>query len=119
MRGLLACVAAALLLAAGALAVVWVASRWFWPYKPCPRCTGSGRNPGSNTKRHGDCRRCKGARRVRRLGAGHVHRLRLSIRNNRNKETKSSAAKGSTAPGAATAAGAWPPSSWASSSWPR
>ena len=74
------------LLAAPGLAVVWLASRWLWPYKPCPKCDGTGRNPGSNTKRHGDCRRCKGARRVRRLGAGHVHRLRLSIRNNRKEK---------------------------------
>lgn len=70
---------AGLLLAALGLFIAWVVSRWFWPYKPCPKCDGTGRNPGSNEKRHGDCKRCKGARRVRRFGAGHVHRAKLAI----------------------------------------
>lgn len=68
-----------LLLAAAALAIVWAVSRLLWPYRPCPRCRGTGRNPGSNKRRHGDCKRCKGSGRVRRFGAGHVHRLKLSV----------------------------------------
>lgn len=71
--------AAGLVLALTGLALVWLISRLFWPYRPCRRCKGTGRNPGSNGRRHGDCRRCKGARRVRRFGAGRVHRLKLSI----------------------------------------
>jgi hypothetical protein len=75
------------LLAALALFAAWVVSRLFWPYKPCPRCDGTGRNPGSNERRHGDCRRCKGARRVRRFGAGHVHRAKIAILNRTRKES--------------------------------
>ena len=66
-------------LAALGLALAWAASRLWWPYKPCRRCGATGRNPGSNDRRHGDCRRCHGARRVRRFGAGYVHRLKLAI----------------------------------------
>lgn len=76
------------LLAALGLFIAWVVSRLFWPYKQCPRCDGSGRNPGSNERRHGDCRRCKGARRVRRSGAGHVHRAKLAILNRNRNEGK-------------------------------
>jgi hypothetical protein len=68
-----------LLLAAAGLSLAWALSRLLWPYKPCPRCKGSGRNPGSNNRRHGDCRRCKGTRRIRRSGARYVHRLKLSL----------------------------------------
>ena len=68
-----------MLAALGLLAAWVVISRLFWPYKPCGRCKGTGRNLGSNDRRHGDCRRCKGARRVRRAGAGHVHRAKLAI----------------------------------------
>lgn len=68
-----------LLLALAALFIWWAVSRLFWPYRPCPRCDGTGRNPGSNERRHGDCRRCKGARRIRRFGAQYVHRVKLAI----------------------------------------
>lgn len=74
-----------LLLAALALFIAWAVSRLLWPYKPCPRCDGTGRNAGSNEKRHGDCKRCKGTSRVRRFGAGHVHRAKLSILASRKK----------------------------------
>lgn len=70
---------AGLLLTATALSAAWLVSRLLWPYKPCRRCKGSGRNPGSNDRRHGDCKRCKGTRRVRRFGARPVHRAKLSI----------------------------------------
>ncbi len=75
------------LLAALALLAAWIVSRLFWPYKPCPRCDGTGRNAGSNKRRHGDCKRCKHTGRIRRFGAGHVHRAKLAILN-RNRETR-------------------------------
>ncbi len=68
-------------LTAMALALAWLISRLLWPCKPCPRCHGSGRNPGSNTRRHGNCKRCKGARRIRRADAGYVHRVKLALLN--------------------------------------
>lgn len=63
------------------LAAAWFVSCWRWPYKPCPKCQGSGRNRGSNRRRHGDCKRCGGDRRVQRPGARAVHRAILAIRN--------------------------------------
>ena len=72
---------AAMALAVLILAAVFLLSRWRWPYKPCRKCEGTGRNTGSNGRRHGDCKRCKGARRVQRSGARTVHRVLLSIRN--------------------------------------
>lgn len=75
-----------LALAITGLALAWLISRLFWPYKPCRRCKGTGRNPGSNARRHGDCRRCRGTRRVRRFGARTVHRARLAILNSTRKE---------------------------------
>lgn len=68
-----------LALAITGLALAWLISRLFWPYKPCRRCKASGRNRGSNDRRHGDCRRCRGTRRVRRFGARTVHRARLAL----------------------------------------
>ena len=70
-----------LVLAVLALAAWWFVSRWRWPYRPCPRCQGSGRNRGSNRRRHGDCKRCGGTHRVQRPGARLVHRAILVIRN--------------------------------------
>jgi hypothetical protein len=61
-------VAAVILLAvAGRAAFVY-----FSPYRPCRWCRGPGR------KRR--CWRCKGTRLTRRLGAGHAHKVRLSLR---------------------------------------
>jgi len=54
-------------------------SLYLWPYKPCGKCEGSGRNPGSNSERHGQCRRCLGAGRRIRLGARTVHRGRVAL----------------------------------------
>jgi DnaJ-class molecular chaperone len=39
-----------------------------WPFGRCWKCSGSGRNAGSNGKRFGNCRRCKGSGRRVRLG---------------------------------------------------
>jgi hypothetical protein len=53
-------VAAVLGLALIAFAV-YVASCIPWPYGPCLACRGNrGRSPGSNSRRHGRCRVCKG-----------------------------------------------------------
>lgn len=57
----------------------WVISLYRWPYAPCGKCEGSGKNPGSNGKRHGQCRRCKGAGRRQRIGAKTIHRGRVSL----------------------------------------
>jgi hypothetical protein len=67
-------------------AIWWVASRWWWPYKPCPKCKGTGRNRGSSKKRHGDCKKCGGSHRVRRIGARAVHQAITSIRNSRREK---------------------------------
>lgn len=75
-----------LVLAAGALVLVFTVSRWRWPYKPCSSCKASGRNKGSNSRRHGDCKRCRGTRRVQRPGAAAVHRVILTIRNRKEKD---------------------------------
>jgi hypothetical protein len=58
-------------LAIGAVAGVWwlFDVRWH-PVRPCPRCSGSGRNWGSDPRAWGICRRCGGKREVRRWGAG-------------------------------------------------
>jgi DnaJ-class molecular chaperone len=56
-----------------------VISRWRWPLRPCPRCRGKGVNRGSTGKRYGRCRRCKGTKQVRRVGATAVHRFFWSV----------------------------------------
>ena len=62
----------ALLVAAGA--AWWLASRWLWPYRPCPRCQGHrGRNAGSTASRWGKCPRCGGSGELMRFGARLVH----------------------------------------------
>jgi hypothetical protein len=57
----------------------YAGSPYLWPFRPCMRCKGSGRNPGSNKKRFGQCRRCGGAGRLRRIGAKTIHRGRVSL----------------------------------------
>jgi DnaJ-class molecular chaperone len=63
----------------------WVISLYLWPYAPCGKCGGSGRNPGSNSRRHGQCRRCKGGGRRTRLGARTVHRGRVALADRKGK----------------------------------
>ena len=63
----------------------WVVSLYLWPYRPCPKCEGTGRNAGSNGKRHGQCRRCEGTGRKVRIGAKTVHRGRVSLAERRRK----------------------------------
>lgn len=55
-------------------AVGWLVSLWLWPYRMCSWCNGTGRNPGSNSSRHGLCWRCKGSPRKLRRGARLVRR---------------------------------------------
>lgn len=76
----------AVALAATGVAAWFLISRWRWPYRPCSSCKATGRNKGSNSRRHGDCKRCGGTRRVQRPGARTVHRVLLSIRNRTSKE---------------------------------
>lgn len=64
-----------ILLALGARAV----TVYLWPYAPCRKCEGSGRNPGSKRKWFGQCRRCDGAGRRIRFGARTVHRGRVAL----------------------------------------
>lgn len=71
-------VATLLVIALGALAC-WVASLYLWPFAPCRKCEGSGRNRGSDGKRYGQCRRCEGSGRRTRFGARAVHRGRVSL----------------------------------------
>ena len=54
-------------------------SLYQWPFGPCMRCNGSGRNSGSTGKRYGECRRCKGSGRRRRVGARTIHRGAVSL----------------------------------------
>lgn len=61
------------------LGVLYVASLYLWPYRPCSKCHGSGRNAGSNKRRYGDCPKCSGAGRARRFGARRVHNAALGI----------------------------------------
>ena len=61
------------------LAVLEIASLYFWPYAPCRKCKGSGKNAGSSRKRYGDCSRCGATGRRRRIGAQRVHDSALEI----------------------------------------
>jgi hypothetical protein len=47
---------------------------WWWPFGPCTRCDGTGKNTGSNGRRWGICGRCKGSGKRLRSGARLVHR---------------------------------------------
>jgi DnaJ-class molecular chaperone len=54
-------------------------SLYLWPFRPCPRCKGSGKNRGSNKKRFGQCRRCQNRGSLRRIGAKTIHRGAVSL----------------------------------------
>ena len=68
------------------LVVCWIVSLYVWPFGPCGRCHGSGRNAGSNRKRFGECKRCGGSGRRQRLGSRAVHHTALSVRTERARE---------------------------------
>lgn len=57
----------------------YAGSLYLWPFRPCMRCNGTGRNKGSSRKRFGECKRCGGSGRRRRLGARTIHRGAVSI----------------------------------------
>lgn len=61
------------------IGICLLVSRFRWPLRPCPRCGGRGVNRGSNRRRYGRCRRCKGTKQVRRFGATAVHRFFWSV----------------------------------------
>jgi len=57
-----------------AAVILWLGSLYCWPFAPCTKCSGSGRNAGSNRQRFGDCARCGGSGRRQRFGSRAVHR---------------------------------------------
>jgi hypothetical protein len=67
------------MLAVAAL-LVYAASLYRYPFRPCIWCKGTGRNKGSNARRFGHCWRCAHTGRVQRLGSKSVHRLAWAIR---------------------------------------
>ncbi len=66
-------------------AVCYTASLYVWPFKPCPRCKGKGTSRGSTRRRHGDCGRCGGTKRVQRVGSRFVHHTVLAVASERRK----------------------------------
>lgn len=56
----------------------YLISLYAWPFRPCGKCLGTGRNRGSSRRRFGTCRRCKGSGRRQRAGSRAVHRGALS-----------------------------------------
>jgi len=62
-----------------AAAAGYAGSLYLWPFRPCGRCKGTGRNSGSSSKRFGECKRCGGSGRRRRLGAKTIHRGAVSL----------------------------------------
>lgn len=61
------------LLAVAAIAA-WAARAYFFPFRRCPRCKGTGTTPGSTGRRWGPCGRCRGERSVRTIGGRLLHR---------------------------------------------
>lgn len=52
----------------------YAAWAYFHPFRPCPRCRGTGNNRLSTKRRSGPCRRCDGRRQVQTLGSRTLHR---------------------------------------------
>jgi hypothetical protein len=71
--------------------IAYAGSLYFWPYAPHGRCNGTGRNRGSNGRRHGDCKSARCDRgRVQRVGARPVHRaVRSGVAYQRSRKEKS------------------------------
>jgi hypothetical protein len=68
------------LIGAGLIVVgLYAGSLYKWPFRPCGRCEGTGRNPGSNKQRFGQCRRCQRRGSLRRIGAKTIHRGAVSL----------------------------------------
>jgi hypothetical protein len=56
---------------------------WVWPFKPCPRCHGSGKRRSPAGRAFRLCRRCEGTGRRLRVGRwlyNHFHRIRRDAR---------------------------------------
>ncbi len=70
---------AGLSLIGAGLAALNAVSLYLWPFAPCTRCKGTGRNQGSNRKRWGECTRCQGTGRRKRPGARTIHRGAVSL----------------------------------------
>jgi hypothetical protein len=68
-----------------AIGGLWCGSLYLWPFGPCPRCKGTGVNRGSNGRRFGQCKRCRGQRRVQRRGSRTLHRAVWMIRGERSR----------------------------------
>jgi DnaJ-class molecular chaperone len=66
-------------------AACYAVSLYLWPFRPCSRCGGSGRNRGSNHRRFGTCGRCGGSGRHQRPGSKFVHNTVLSVMAERRK----------------------------------
>lgn len=66
-----------------ALWALWyAASCWWWPFRPCRRCQGTGRIHRDDRKVHRLCRRCKATGRRLRIGRriyNHINRLRKDV----------------------------------------
>lgn len=70
---------ASVILAALVAIGAYAGSLYLWPWRPCMRCGGTGRNHGSSRRRFGTCRRCGGTGRLRRIGAKTIHRGAVSL----------------------------------------
>ncbi|WP_192808649.1 hypothetical protein [Actinomadura montaniterrae] len=75
-----------MILLAMAAFVIWAVSVYTYPFRPCRRCGGTGRKPGSTRRRFGPCNRCGGTGRTQRLGSRTAHRTVLSVRSEMAKE---------------------------------
>ena len=64
---------------AAVVVAVWLGRLYFWPFSPCRRCKGTGRNVGSTRKRFGMCGKCDGSGRRRRMGSKTVHRAVVAL----------------------------------------
>jgi hypothetical protein len=71
---------AVLVLLALAAVAAYVVSLYLWPWRNCPRCGGTGTRRGSNARRFGPCRRCRGTRHTQRRGSRTVARAVLAAR---------------------------------------
>ncbi|MFG1850826.1 hypothetical protein ACGFJT_03215 [Actinomadura geliboluensis] len=77
---------ATMILLGMAAALVWAVSVYTYPFRPCRRCQGTGRKPGSTRRRFGPCNRCGGTGRTQRTGSRTAHRTMLSVRSELAKE---------------------------------
>jgi len=78
---------AELVLAIIAVAAVWIGCLYLAPFGRCPKCQGTGhiRRGKGRVK---VCPRCKGRRRVQRLGSRTVHRAAFKIRDGQRAPAK-------------------------------